>query len=60
MTGFDKLVPLLPEDRLQELGAVYSCAPPFQERVVSDGTLFTGQNPASAAPLARAVIASLR
>ena len=60
MTGFDKLVPVLPEDRLGELGGAYTCAPPFQEHVVSDGRLFTGQNPASAGPLAQAVIASLR
>ncbi|HVO46031.1 MAG TPA: type 1 glutamine amidotransferase domain-containing protein [Steroidobacteraceae bacterium] len=60
MTGFDKLVPLLPEERLKELGARYSCAEPFAAKVVSDGNLFTGQNPASAAPLALAVIASLR
>jgi len=59
MTGFDKLVPLLPEDRLGELGGTYTCAPPFQEHVVTDGGVFTGQNPASAGPLAHAVIASL-
>jgi putative intracellular protease/amidase len=60
LTGFDKLVPVLPEARLKVLGGLYSCSAPFQEHVVSDGNVFTGQNPASAAPLALAVIASLR
>ena len=60
LTGFDKLVPLLPETRLRELGACYSCAAPLAEHVVVDGHVLTGQNPASAGPLARAVLAQLR
>jgi putative intracellular protease/amidase len=59
MTGFDQVVPVLPESRLTELGAQYSCAPPLEAHVVADGNVLTGQNPASAAPLARAVLAQL-
>jgi putative intracellular protease/amidase len=60
LTGFDKLVPVLPETRLRELGARYSCAAPLAEHVVVDGHVLTGQNPASAGPLARAVLAQLQ
>lgn len=54
--GYTALLPALPENLLRSLGAHYSCAPPWQEHVVADGWLLTGQNPASAAPLARAVV----
>lgn len=57
LTGFDQIVPVLPESRLRELGAIYRCAEPFAECVVVDGNLMTGQNPASAGPLAKAVLA---
>lgn len=60
LTGFDKLVPVLPETRLTSLGARYSCAPPLEAHVVVDANLLTGQNPASAAPLARAVMDQLQ
>lgn len=59
LTGFDKIVPVLPESRLRELGGIYRRAEPFAECVVVDGNLMTGQNPASAGPLARAVLDSL-
>lgn len=58
--GYDKIVPLLPEDRMNQLGARYSCAAePFQSHVVRDGKLLTGQNPASAAPLAAEVLRAM-
>jgi putative intracellular protease/amidase len=60
LTGFDKIVPVLPESRLRELGAQYSCAAPLECHVVSDENLLTGQNPASAGPLARKVLARIR
>jgi putative intracellular protease/amidase len=56
LTGFDKLVPLLPENRLRELGGQYSCAAPLEAHVQVDGYVLTGQNPASAGPLAEAVV----
>jgi putative intracellular protease/amidase len=60
MTGFDTVVPVLPESRLRELGGEYSAAEPFASHVVSDGRVITGQNPASAAPLAAAIVHALR
>ena len=59
MAGFDKIVPVLPEDLLRKAGGVYMAGPPFGEHVVRDGNLLTGQNPASAGALARAVLARL-
>lgn len=58
-TGYDAIVPILPEDRLQSLGGRYSCAKAFHAHVVEDGQILTGQNPASAAPLARCMIRAL-
>ena len=59
LTGFDKLVPVLPETRLRDLGGKYSCAAPLERHVVVDGNVLTGQNPASAGPLAEAVLTQL-
>ena len=59
LTGFDKLVPVLPETRLRELGARYSCAEPLAAHVIVDQNVLTGQNPSSAGPLAQAVHAQL-
>jgi putative intracellular protease/amidase len=60
LTTFDKVVPLLPESRLVDLGGLYSCAPePFGAHVAVDGNLVTGQNPASAPLVARAVAEKL-
>jgi putative intracellular protease/amidase len=56
---YDKILPVLPERALIERGAKYSAAAPFSEHVVQEGNLLTGQNPASAAPLARAALARL-
>lgn len=44
----DDVVPFLLESRLCERGARFASADPFQEHVVTDGRLVTGQNPASA------------
>lgn len=56
LTTFDKVVPVLPESRLVELGGLYGCASePFGAHVAVDGNLVTGQNPASAPFVARAV-----
>lgn len=56
LTTFDKVVPVLPESRLVELGGLYGCASePFGAHVAVDGNLVTGQNPASAPLVARAV-----
>ncbi|MNY51739.1 hypothetical protein D3C86_1873550 [compost metagenome] len=48
------------EDALRAEGAEYSSAPVWQEKVVVDGRLLTGQNPASSALLAKAIVEALR
>lgn len=45
--GLEHHMPFLLENRLKELGAIFSEAEPFQEHVVVDAPLVTGQNPAS-------------
>ena len=57
--GYDKVLPLLPENELKRAGASFEAAEPFVAFIVRDGRLLTGQNPASAASLARAVIEGL-
>jgi putative intracellular protease/amidase len=52
-------VPFRLEDALREEGADYSAASEWQEKVVVDGRLMTGQNPASAGPLAEAMVEAL-
>ncbi|CAG2147683.1 type 1 glutamine amidotransferase domain-containing protein [Cupriavidus plantarum] len=53
-------VPFLLEDALRAEGAEYSSADVWQEKVVVDGRLMTGQNPASGGPLAKAIVEALR
>ncbi|ANZ40501.1 dimethylallyltransferase [Lentzea guizhouensis] len=50
------VVPFLVEDELEKLGGTYSRADDWQPHVVRDGLLITGQNPASSAPAADALI----
>lgn len=56
---YDKVVPLLAETELVRQGAIYDRAEAFQAKIVEDGRLITGQNPASAEPLARALLRQL-
>lgn len=58
--GLAKRVPFLLQSRLSELGGKAETAPAFAMNVVVDQHLITGQNPASAIPVAEAVIYSLR
>lgn len=51
--------PWLLASRLRELGAKHSGGPAYQVFNVRDRNLFTGQNPASSAPMAEAMIAAL-
>lgn len=53
------IVPFLVEDELVKLGGHYSKTDDWQPYVVRDGLLITGQNPASSAPAADALIALL-
>jgi putative intracellular protease/amidase len=50
------VVPFLVEDELTRLGGVYSKTGDWQPYVLKDGLLITGQNPASSAPAADALI----
>ena len=50
------VVPFLVEDELTKLGGVYSKTSDWQPYVLEDGLLITGQNPASSAPAADALI----
>ena len=59
MLGYDTIVPLLAETELVAQGARYASAAPFDPLVVEDGLLLTGQNPASAIPLATALLKRL-
>ena len=60
LVGLDKLVPFMLESRLSELGGKASTAAAFSANVVVDKHVITGQNPASAIPVAEAVIYYLR
>jgi putative intracellular protease/amidase len=54
--GLTEAMPFLLETRLRELGAEFVGAANFEENVVVDGRLVTGQNPASARAAAEAVV----
>ncbi|WP_158564901.1 type 1 glutamine amidotransferase domain-containing protein [Streptomyces sp. AC1-42W] len=54
--GLDQVVPYFLGDALTERGALYEAGEPFRSHVVADGALLTGQNPASAADLARRAV----
>jgi putative intracellular protease/amidase len=53
-------VPFLLETALRAEGAEYSSADVWQEKVVVDGRLMTGQNPASGGALAKVIVEALR
>ncbi|KAF8640028.1 hypothetical protein AX17_001270 [Amanita inopinata Kibby_2008] len=60
IVGKIKDVPFLLQDKITALGGKYEKASePWAVKVVVDGHLFTGQNPASAAPLAREILKAL-
>jgi len=58
--GLTDVVPFLVEDMLKTQGGDYSKAADWQPHVVIDGLLITGQNPASSAPAAQALLDALR
>lgn len=58
--GLSAVVPFLVEEMLKENGGRYTRAADWQPHVVTDGPLVTGQNPASSAPVADALLALLR
>ena len=54
--GLTKVVPFLVEDMLKENGGHYSKGADWQSYVLTDGTLITGQNPASSEEGAKALL----
>lgn len=54
--GLTGVVPFLVEDALKNAGGTYTKAADWQPHVEIDGTLVTGQNPASSEPAAEAVL----
>jgi putative intracellular protease/amidase len=58
--GLTDAVPFLVEDMLKEAGGEYSRADDWQPHVVVSENLITGQNPASSAGAAKAVVEMLR
>ena len=54
--GLTKVVPFLVEDMLKEKGGNYSKGPDWGSYVTRDGLLITGQNPASSAEAAKALL----
>ncbi len=57
--GLTGAVPYPLESKLVELGAVFEPAGLFQAKVVVDGRLITGQNPASATGVGEALVEAL-
>lgn len=55
-----KIVPFLVEDMLVKNGGLYSKGADWQPYVLTDGKLITGQNPASSAAAAHAVLNQLK
>ncbi|WP_229075505.1 type 1 glutamine amidotransferase domain-containing protein [Actinoplanes sp. DH11] len=58
--GLTDVVPFLLQSRLEEQGGKHSGVEDWQPHVVTDGRLVTGQNPASSAGVAEAVLAVLK
>ena len=58
--GLTEVVPFLVQDMLVELGGRYTCVPDWQPHVLTEGQLITGQNPASSAPAAHALLARIQ
>lgn len=57
---YEKIVPFELESALRKAGAKFEEAPVFENKIVVDGLLITGQNPASARSLGEAIIAALQ
>ncbi|KAH8834790.1 class I glutamine amidotransferase-like protein [Flagelloscypha sp. PMI_526] len=55
-----KAIPFLLEDKITALGGSYVKSEPWQAKVVIDGNLITGQNPASATGIGEAILEALQ
>jgi putative intracellular protease/amidase len=58
--GLTSVVPFLIEDAFVALGAIYCRGADWQPHAEVDGLIVTGQNPASAEPAVRALLALLK
>ena len=58
--GLTDVVPFLVEDELKAKGGNYSSGPDWGPYVLEDGLLITGQNPASSAPAAKALLEAVK
>jgi putative intracellular protease/amidase len=58
--GLTEVVPLLVEDALKGAGGKFSDAGGFAPNAVTDGLIITGQNPASSALVAEALVKALK
>lgn len=58
--GMANVVPFLLETELKNRGALHQAAANWQEKVVVDGNLITGQNPQSATGVGKAILAALQ
>jgi putative intracellular protease/amidase len=56
----EKIVPFLLQDKLIARGAKHQAAPKFEAKVVVDGRLVTGQNPASATGVGEQMVKLLK
>jgi len=59
LVGLADVVPFLCQQRMEELGALYSCAEPWTEYAVADGQIITGQNPQSSVRAAQLCIQAM-
>jgi putative intracellular protease/amidase len=57
--GLTDVVPFLLEDELNKAGANHQAGPDFEPKIVVDGRLVTGQNPASATAVAESVVVAI-
>ncbi|KIH99247.1 thiamine biosynthesis protein ThiJ [Streptomonospora alba] len=57
--GLADKAPWLLQDRLEAMGVDFAEGEPWAPNVVVDGSLYTGQNPASSGPLAREMLTAL-
>ncbi|KAF5389957.1 hypothetical protein D9757_003566 [Collybiopsis confluens] len=53
------IIPFLLEDKIKSFGAIFLQTEPWQPKVVVDGNLITGQNPASAQSIGEALLEAL-
>ncbi|KAL1668046.1 class I glutamine amidotransferase-like protein [Schizophyllum commune] len=53
-------IPFQPEHKIIELGGKFEKTEPWGVKVVADGQLYTGQNPASAGPLGQELLKALK